>query len=101
MVLHPNRNGSLEKIVYKFAELGSVVAAVLAGQCRPHATLMFALTLTATPLTHCGEYSQAITQGNEVGRLAHEKGSFIWKASQTLNKGLLLALTGKPQMLFK
>jgi predicted ATPase len=59
------------------------------------ATLMSALTMTS--LTHicCGNYTTANAQSDETVAVADEKGAVLWKAFGTLNRGWVLALTGK------
>jgi predicted ATPase len=59
------------------------------------ATLMFALSFASLPHRMCGNYAEALAQLQEVAALANEKDSFIWKAIQMINKGILLVLTGK------
>ncbi len=44
---------------------------------------------------HCGNYSAANAQLNEVVALAVEKGAFFWKALGMVPQGCVLALTGK------
>jgi class 3 adenylate cyclase/predicted ATPase len=57
------------------------------------ATLMVALV----DLTHalCGNYATASALADELITLADEKGAVEWKALGTLNRGWVLALTGK------
>ena len=43
------------------------------------ATLMYALTVTATTLILCGHYDAANAQCGEAVRLAEEKGATLWK----------------------
>ena len=58
-------------------------------------TLMFALFFTSLTQIFCGNYAAAIAPSNEVVPLADEKVAPLWKAWGMLNKGCLLALTGK------
>jgi class 3 adenylate cyclase/predicted ATPase len=50
-----------------------------------------------TSLTNilCAKYVTANVQSDEVVQLAHEKGAAIWKALGTMEKGCVLALSGK------
>jgi predicted ATPase len=59
------------------------------------ATLMFALSLTSMTHILCGNYVEAIAQEDEVAALADEKGALMWKVQHMINRGLLLAFTGK------
>ena len=60
------------------------------------ATSMYALTII--PFTHfqCGNYTTANAQLDEALALADEKGALFWKAWATMQRGSVLALTGKP-----
>jgi class 3 adenylate cyclase/predicted ATPase len=59
------------------------------------ATLMFALQVTFITLMLCGEYATAYMNLDELVALANEKDTLYWKAEGLLDKGSLLALTGK------
>jgi class 3 adenylate cyclase/predicted ATPase len=59
------------------------------------ATLMYALTVTATTLILCGHYDAAKAQSDEAVRLAEEKGATLWKGFGMMRQGCVLALTGK------
>jgi class 3 adenylate cyclase/predicted ATPase len=59
------------------------------------ATLMHALSWTSLSLIHCGSYTEAIAQCDELLALTDEKGSLFWKALATVHQGCVLALTGK------
>ena len=60
------------------------------------ATLMFALQVTFVTLFLCGKYAAANAQLEELVALATEKDTLYWKAEGMLDKGCLLAATGKP-----
>jgi hypothetical protein len=59
------------------------------------ATLMFALVQSMTPHIFCGNYATANALLDEFAILADEKGTVRWKALGMINRGRLLALTGK------
>jgi predicted ATPase len=59
------------------------------------ATLMYALGLTSLVFIACGNYTTANTQSDELVPLADEKGALLWKALGMMNRGWILALTGK------
>ena len=59
------------------------------------ATLMHALSWTSLSLIHCGSYTEAIAQCDELLALTDEKGSLFWKALATVHQGCVFALTGK------
>ena len=59
------------------------------------ATLMYALAVTAIPLTLSGEYTAASAQTEEQVSLAEEKGALIWKAYGILLRGSALAASGR------
>ena len=59
------------------------------------ATLMYALTVTATTLILCGHYYEAKAQSDEVARLAEEKGAILWKGYGIMRQGYVMALTGR------
>jgi predicted ATPase len=59
------------------------------------ATLMHALCFTLHSLIHCGNYTEANAQCDELLALADEKGSLFWKALGTVLQGCVFALTGK------
>ncbi|HEV2624751.1 MAG TPA: adenylate/guanylate cyclase domain-containing protein, partial [Xanthobacteraceae bacterium] len=58
-------------------------------------TLMYAQFHTSLTNILCAKYAAANTQSNEVVRLADEKGAALWKALATMQKGCVLALSGK------
>jgi predicted ATPase len=58
-------------------------------------TLMYAQLHTSFTSILCAKYSAANAQSNEVIRLADEKGAALWKAMGTMEKGCVLALSGK------
>ena len=60
------------------------------------ATLMFALQVTFVTLILCGKYAAANTHLDQLLALANEKGTLYWKAEGMLDKGCVLAMTGKP-----
>ncbi|MGB6539850.1 MAG: AAA family ATPase [Xanthobacteraceae bacterium] len=59
------------------------------------ATLMFALQVTFIALMLCGEYAAANNNLNTLVALANEKDTLYWKAEGLLDKGCILALTGR------
>jgi predicted ATPase len=59
------------------------------------ATLMSALTMTSLTYICCGNYTTASAQSDETVAVADEKSALLWKALGTLNRGWVLALTGK------
>jgi predicted ATPase len=61
------------------------------------ATLMYALYHAAFAHIHCGSYTAARAELDELLALADEKSAFLWDFAGTLHKGWLLALTGKNQ----
>jgi class 3 adenylate cyclase/predicted ATPase len=58
-------------------------------------TLMYAQLHTSFTNILCTKYAAANAQSNEVVRLADEKGAALWKALGTMQKGCVLALSGK------
>ena len=58
-------------------------------------TLMYAQFHTSLTNILCAKYAAANAQSNEVVRLADEKGAALWKALATMQKGSVLALSGK------
>ena len=58
-------------------------------------TLMYAQLHTSFTNILCAKYAAANAQSNEVVRLADEKGAALWKALGTMQKGCVLALSGK------
>jgi predicted ATPase len=58
-------------------------------------TLMYALFHTSLTNVLCANYAAATAQSDEVVRLADEKNAAIWKALATMQKGCVLALSGK------
>ena len=58
-------------------------------------TLMYAQLHTSFTNILCAKYAAANAQSNEVVRLADDKGAALWKALGTMEKGCVLALSGK------
>src|SRR5499427_4452620 len=58
-------------------------------------TLMYAQLHTSFTNTLCAKYAAAVAESDEVVRLADEKNAAIWKALATMQKGCVLALSGK------
>ena len=58
-------------------------------------TLMFALARASGRHTSCGNYATANALLDELVVLADEKGALLWKGEGMINRGCLLALTGK------
>jgi predicted ATPase len=59
------------------------------------ATLMYVLSLTPPTYFWSGNYAAATTFIEEVVSLADEKGVLFWKGLGVMNRGCVLALTGK------
>ena len=61
-----------------------------------HATALM-VALNGTTLTNilCGNYAEATARVDELVNLADEKAALLWKAWGMMNKGWLMALTGK------
>ena len=84
--------------------LGYPEAALADADCALHdareighaATLMYALDhATLFAHIHCGSYTAARTELEELLALADEKSAAFWKAFGMMNQGCLFALTGK------
>ena len=58
-------------------------------------SLMFSLANTSVTQILCGNYETADTQSEELVALADEKATLLWQAVGKMNKGSILALTGK------
>jgi len=58
-------------------------------------TLMYALTHVAKTYFHRGDYAVANAQADELVALADEKGALLWKYAGMIDKGYVLAMTGK------
>jgi len=58
-------------------------------------TLMYALTHVAKTYFHRGDYAFANAQADELVALADEKGALLWKYAGMIDKGYILAMTGK------
>lgn len=58
-------------------------------------TLMFALRHVSVTCIQCGAYEAASAQIDELIALADEKGASLWRALATIDKGYVLALTGR------
>jgi class 3 adenylate cyclase/predicted ATPase len=59
------------------------------------ATLMHALANASATRIHCGNYVAANAEADEVVALAEQKSAVYWKAFGMMNKGCVLALTGR------
>jgi predicted ATPase len=68
-------------------------AVKLAREIGDAATLMYALTFVPWTQIHCGNYTTAGAQADEVVALAEEKGIVLWKGFGMMNQGQLLTLT--------
>jgi class 3 adenylate cyclase/predicted ATPase len=66
-----------------------------AREITPVGTLMHTLSWTILIQILCGDYVTASRLVNELVTLADDKGTAFWKAWGMMNKGLLLALSGK------
>ncbi len=60
------------------------------------ATFIYAVVLTSLIHIFCGNYAAANAQLDEALALADEKGALFWKAWSMMQRGSVLALTGKP-----
>jgi tetratricopeptide (TPR) repeat protein len=60
------------------------------------ATSMYALTIISFTHFHRGNYTTANAQLDEADALADEKGALFWKSWGMMQRGCVLALTGKP-----
>ena len=90
------RSWALWFLGYPDAALGDADQALRDAREIDHAaTLMTALTFTSFSLIFCGNYAAASAQSDELISLADEKGALAWKALGMMNRGSLLALTGK------
>jgi tetratricopeptide (TPR) repeat protein len=58
-------------------------------------TLMYALTHVAKTYFHRGDCAVANAQADELVALADEKGALLWKYAGMIDKGYVLAMTGK------
>ena len=80
---------------YPTAALADVDAALEnARETKQATTLMYAQVVTSLTLIHCGNYTRANAQTDEVVATADEKGTLFWKAQGIMNQGCVLALTG-------
>jgi predicted ATPase len=64
-----------------------------AHQTSQAAALMIALNITSP--VYCGNYAAAKAQADELIALAGKKGALFWKAAGMMQRGVVLALTGK------
>lgn len=60
------------------------------------ATLMYALTMTSWTRFHCGYYASVNAELDEDIAIADEKGALFWKSWALMQRGCVLASTGKP-----
>jgi class 3 adenylate cyclase/predicted ATPase len=90
------RSWALWFLGYPDAALGDADQALRDAREIDHAaTLMTTLTFTSFSLIFCGNYAAASARSDELISLADEKGALAWKALGMMNRGWLLALTGK------
>ncbi len=76
--------------VFSQAALADVERAINDAREIGHAgTLMFALGLTAIPLSYCGRYETATARLDELVALAEEKNTLFWKGLGILIRGYL------------
>jgi predicted ATPase len=81
---------------YPAAALADVDAALEnAREAQQATTLMYAQVVTSFTLIHCGNYTRADAQTDEVVATADEKGTLFWKAQATVYQGFVSVLTGK------
>jgi predicted ATPase/class 3 adenylate cyclase len=91
-----NRSMTLWMLGYPIAALADVEKAVTkAREIGQAATLIYALSYACFTTAFCGEYAKAIALLDEVVHLAEEKGILYWKAIGIMDRGWVLALTGK------
>ncbi|WP_076858739.1 adenylate/guanylate cyclase domain-containing protein [Bradyrhizobium mercantei] len=60
------------------------------------ATLIYALGHATFTYLHCGSFTKASEAIDELGALVDETGSLHWKPHETMSRGWLFAVTGKP-----
>jgi predicted ATPase len=81
---------------YPAAALADVDAALEnARETEQATTLMYALVVGSFTLIHCGNYTRANAQTDEVVATADEKGTLFWKAQGMVYQGCVSVLTGK------
>ena len=81
---------------YPAAALADVDAALEnARETEQATTLMYARVVTSFTLIHCGNYTRANAQTDEVVATADEKGTLFWKAQAMVYQGCVSVLTGK------
>jgi predicted ATPase len=59
------------------------------------ATMMYALGQTSLSQFFCGNYAEATAKSDEVLALADQKAALFWNARGMMNRGCVLAITGK------
>jgi class 3 adenylate cyclase/predicted ATPase len=90
------RSWALWMLGYPQAALADASRAVRdARELGQAATLMYALVHASLTHIHCGDYTTANREANELVALADEKGALFWKALGMTVQGCVLALTGR------
>ena len=91
-----NRSLVLWQLGYPDAALADVDQALRYARKIGHAaTLLFALTYTQITVVWSGKYATAIALVDEAAELALEKDASLWKATAMMDRGQIMALTGK------
>jgi class 3 adenylate cyclase/predicted ATPase len=90
------RSRALWPLGYPEAALADAELAVTeARETGQAATLMPAPALTSTMYIHCGRYTVALAQLDELVALAEDKGANLWRVFGAMNKDFIVALKGK------
>ena len=97
VALLSSRSGGLCMLGYPAAARDDSERAVRNARDLGHAsTLMYALFHAGLNHVHCRDYAAAIAQVDELIALADDRGAPYWKATGTVLRGWLFALSGKP-----
>jgi predicted ATPase len=90
------RSIALWLLGYPYLAVADIVHVLKAAREIGHAaTLMYALSVTSWTHLLCGNYAATSAQANELIALAHEKGTWYWKAFGMIHKGCALTPTHK------
>ena len=88
------RSTALAMLGYPTAGLADADRAIKeAREIDQASSLMAALAITSMSYIHCGNYTKANAQLDEVVKLANEKGTLFWRGGAMAVKGSLLAVT--------
>jgi tetratricopeptide (TPR) repeat protein len=97
VALLSSRSGGVCMLGYPVAARDDGERAVRNARDLGHATtLMYALFHAGLNHVHCRDYAAAIAQVDELIALADDKGALYWKATGTVLRGWLFAVSGKP-----